>query len=108
METKPRLKVGDVVFKLRHLTAQERLIIDRVSEQSAFSGEYQFVRANLESITRVTDHGGYRKEFGESFVMETTENKENHIRDIRLRFIRNFDFHLLPERDLILVQNHLL
>jgi len=104
---KTRLEVGDVLFRLRNHTAAERLKIDRVSDQLAFSGEYKFVRSEIEPIRRVTDHGGMRKEFGESFELETPENSENRIREIRLRFIRNFDYHLLDSEELVRIEEYL-
>lgn len=95
-----KLEVGDCLFRLRHLSGIEAFKIDSVSEQLAFAGDFKFVRANVDVITRVTDEHGYRKEFGESFELMTVENRDKYYRDIQLRFIRNFDYHLLSEEEL--------
>jgi len=102
---KTSLEEGDVIFKLRNLSATEILVIDRVTEQMAYSGNHSFVRDQLEPIMRVTKETGYTKLFGESFVLETPENSEKHLREIKLRFIRNFDYHLLPNEEIDKIEN---
>jgi hypothetical protein len=107
MIPKKRLEVGDVLFRLRNNTATDRLEIDRVINQLAYSGEYMFVRSEVDPIHRTTAWGGMRKEFGESFELETTENSENRIREIRLRFIRNFNYHILDSEELVRIEEYL-
>lgn len=99
---KTSLEVGDVLYKLRHQVGEERLVIDRVSDQLAFSGkEYSFVRNDIEVlIIRVSSKTGYRTLFGESYVLETPENKQKLDRDIKLRFIRNFQYSQLSDTQL--------
>jgi hypothetical protein len=104
---KTELETGDVIFKLRHGSAEEMLVIDKTSLQLAFSGEYRFVKNSIEIITRVTEETGYVKLFGESFVLQTPENLEKHIREIKLRFIRNFPYHLLDNYNLRRIEKHL-
>ncbi len=101
MSVKKLLEVNDVMFKLRHQTAEEKLIITHVGHQLAHSGEeYSFTINEVENIIRVTKELGHSKLFGETFVLETEENKGKYEKDIRLRFIRNFPYHTLLKEDL--------
>lgn len=102
---KTRLEIGDVVFQLRNHSATARLEIDRVTDQLAYSGDFMFVRSEVDPIRRVTALTGYSKIFGESFVFETPENKEHHIKEIRLRFIRNFEYSKLDNEQISKLEN---
>lgn len=102
---KTSLEQGDAIFKLRNHSATERLVIDRVTDQMAYSGNHSFVRNQLEPIMRVTKETGYTKLFGESFELATPENSDKYIWEIRLRFIRNFEYHRLPNEELIKLEN---
>lgn len=105
---KETLEIDDVIFKMRNGSATDRLTIDRVVGTMAYSGkDYGFVRKNLNSITRVTEETGYTKLFGESFILETPENSAKHIREIKLRFIRNFRYDLLDDYNLRRIEKHL-
>lgn len=101
MSEKKSLEVNDVLFKLRHQTAEKKLVIDHVTSQLAHAGsEYTFVKDEVDPIIRITKELGYSKLFGETFVLETPENKEKYERQIKLRFIRNFQFDLLSDSQL--------
>lgn len=99
---KKLIEVGDVLYQLRHGTAQEKIVIETVSGQCAFARgtEYQFVRDQLEPIIRLSQGLGYRKQFGESFCFKTDENAQRMDTDIKLRYIRNYNYSKLTEEQL--------
>ncbi|APZ82902.1 hypothetical protein [Flavobacterium phage FL-1] len=105
---KEKLEEGDVIFQLRNGTGELRLVIDRVTSEMAYSGnDHCFVRKEVENIRRVTKESGYTPLFGQSFILESPENKKHYERQIRLRFIRNYNYQLLSEKQLIELEEKL-
>lgn len=108
MSKKKTLEEGDVVFQLRNGTAELRLVIDRVTSEMAYAGtEHRFVRKEVENIRRVTDESGHRTLFGQSFLLESPENSKHYTKQIRLRFIRNYNYQLLSDEQLIELEENL-
>lgn len=105
---KEKLEEGDVIFQLRNGTAELRLVIDRVTSEMAYSGtEHRFVRKEVENIRRVTDENGFSPLFGQSFILESPENSKHYTRQMRLRFIRNYNYQLLSDEQLIELEENL-
>lgn len=97
-----KINLGDVIYKLRHTVAEEKIIIGEVTEMQANSvdGKYSFNRTQLEPLKPINVQYGYTNILGESYVFKTDENEAEMERDIKLRFIRNYRYSSLTDQQI--------
>lgn len=97
-----RINLNDVIYKLRHGTAEEKIVIEEITDLHAKTkdGVYKFLRTQIEPIQRIHLEFGYSNIFGESYVLKTSENEHHMERNIKLRLIRNYAYSLLTDQQI--------
>jgi hypothetical protein len=100
MERKNKLKVGSVVYQLRHGTAEVRHKIDFVENAAAFSGELVFhALYDGVEILPVSRNFWTKSAFGITYMVARLDTVDRLEKEICLRYIRNADFSKLSLRD---------
>jgi hypothetical protein len=100
-----KLRVGSIIYQLRHGTAEERLVIEAVENDTAFCKELKF-NANYEGskITLLNQSFWLKESFGNSYAVPTLETVDRFEKEIILRFIRNSNFSSLSLRELVSIK----
>lgn len=93
MEDKNTLEVGDVVYQIHYGTIN-KLIIDRVTPQRAYSRSHEFKR-QYSSLS--VDTVGRDSWSSVRYTIETEELKTKYQRQGRLGFIASFKFDSLSD-----------
>jgi hypothetical protein len=89
------LEINDVVYKLRFGTAEEKIVIDKVVDDFAYSENKVFNRKYLPDLSCIRQDNkgiGGGKHFGESYIKSDESNSDKLKIEIKLRFIRNIDY----------------
>lgn len=108
IESQNKLRIGSIIYQLRHGSAEKKLEVEWVENDVAHVGDLKY-NANYQGdkVTLLNQSFWLKESFGTTYVVAKLDNIDRYEREIGVRYIRNTDFSSLCLSEILEIKNKL-